>query len=194
MRSDFPWKVLLMGAVLTMVAALPARAQGYISPLIGYDFGGNAGCPDISNCEDKRTNIGVAIGKMGAIGGGELEFADAKNFFGDVGDQSSSVITLMGNFMIVPALGPVHPYLLAGLGLMKTHVELTTSDVLSTTNNSLAWDVGGGVTILFARHIGIRGDLRHFHSTKSFPIPFIANSEDEKLNFGRISGALVFAF
>lgn len=194
MRSDFPWKVLLMSALLTMAAAVPARAQGYISPLIGYDFGGNAGCPEISNCEDKRTNIGVAIGKMGAIGGGELEFADAKNFFGDVGDQSSSVITLMGNFMIVPALGPVHPYLLAGLGLMKTHVELTTSDVLSTTNNSLAWDIGGGVTILFARHLGVRGDLRHFHSTKSFPIPFIANSDDQKLNFGRISGALVFAF
>lgn len=194
MRSDFPWKVLLMGALLVMASAVPARAQGYISPLIGYDFGGNAGCPEISNCEDKRTNIGVAIGKMGAIGGAELEFADAKNFFGDVGDQSSSVVTLMGNFMIVPALGPVHPYLLAGLGLMKTHVELTTSDVLSTTNNSLAWDVGGGVTILFTPHLGIRGDLRHFHSTKSFPIPFIGSSDDEKLNFGRISGALVFAF
>jgi opacity protein-like surface antigen len=195
MRSDFPWKVLLISALLTIAAAVPARAQGYISPLIGYDFGGNAGCPEISNCEDKRTNIGIAIGKMGAIGGGELEFADAKNFFGEVGDQSSSVITLMGNFMIVPALGPVHPYLLAGLGLMKTHVELTTSDVLSTTNNSLAWDIGGGVTILFARHLGIRGDLRHFHSMKSFPIPLVGNSDDdEKLNFGRISGALVFAF
>jgi opacity protein-like surface antigen len=194
MRSDFPWKVLVISALLTIAAAAPARAQGYISPLIGYDFGGNAGCPDISNCEDKRTNFGLAIGKMGAIGGAEFEFADARNFFGKVGDQSSSIITLMGNFMIVPALGPVHPYLLAGLGLMKTHVELTTSDVLSTTNNSLAWDVGGGVTILFSPHVGIRGDLRHFHSTESFSIPFVGSSGDEKLKFGRVSGALVFAF
>lgn len=132
---------------------------------------------------------------MGAVLGVEEEFADARNFFGSVGDQSSSVITLMTNVMVVPALGPVHPYLLGGLGLMKTHVEFTRTDVLSTSNNSLAWDVGGGVTILFSRHVGIRGDIRHFHSTESFTIPFVGTpATDENLTFGRASGALVFAF
>ena len=173
----------------------PAWAQGYVSPLIGYNFGGSSGCPQISNCEDKRTNFGIAFGKMGPILGIEEEFADARNFFGKVGDQSSSVITVMTNVMVVPALGPVHPYLLFGLGLMKTHVEFTRSDVLSTTNNSLAWDTGGGVTILFTPHVGIRGDIRHFHSTSSFTIPFIgAPATDQNLTFGRASGALVFAF
>ena len=100
----------------------------------------------------------------------------------------------MTNLMIVPALGPVHPYVLGGLGLMKTHVEFTRSDVLSTTNNSLAWDIGGGVTVLFTRHVGLRGDIRHFHSFQSFTLPFVGTSADEKLNFGRASGALVFAF
>jgi opacity protein-like surface antigen len=89
----------------------------------------------------------------------------------------------------------VHPYLLFGLGLMKTHVEFTQSDVLSATNNSLAWDTGGGVTILFTQHVGIRGDIRHFHSAKSFTIPFIgAPATDQNLTFGRVSGALVLAF
>ena len=180
---------------LLFAMAAPAHAQGYISPLLGYSFGGSSGCPQISNCEDKRTNFGVAFGKMGTILGIEEEFADAKNFFGKVGDQSSSVITLMTNIMVVPALGPVHPYLLFGLGLMKTHVEFTQSDVLSATNNSLAWDTGGGVTILFTQHVGIRGDIRHFHSAKSFTIPFIgAPATDQNLTFGRVSGALVLAF
>jgi opacity protein-like surface antigen len=195
MHSNHARNVLFIGVLLLFAAATPSRAQGFISPLIGYDFGGNSGCPQISNCEDKRTNLGIAVGKMGAILGVEEEFADAKNFFGSVGEQSSSVITLMTNVMVVPALGRVHPYLLGGLGLMKTHVEFTRTDVLTTSNNSLAWDIGGGVTILFTRHVGVRGDIRHFHSAKSFTIPFIGTSPtNENLTFGRASGALVLAF
>jgi opacity protein-like surface antigen len=193
MHTNHARTVIFIGLFL-LAAATPSRAQGFISPLIGFDFGGNAGCPEISNCEDKRTNLGVAFGKMGSVLGAEVEFADARNFFGSVGDQSSSVITLMSNIMLVPALGPVHPYLLTGLGLMKTHVEFTQSDLLSTSNNSLAWDVGGGVTILFARHVGIRGDIRHFHSTETFTLPFIGAPTDEKVNFGRASAALMLTF
>ena len=188
-------RTVILIAFFVIAAAAPSRAQGFISPLIGYDFGGNSGCPEISNCEDKRTNLGVAIGTMGAILGFEEEFADAKNFFGSVGTQSSSVITLMSNIMIVPAIGPVHPYVLGGLGLMKAHVDFTRTDLLSTTNNSLAWDLGGGVTVLFGGHLGVRGDIRHFHSTKDFTIPFLGTTAvTEKLTFGRASAALVLAF
>jgi hypothetical protein len=195
MHSHRALTVALISALLLLAAAAPSRAQGFISPFIGYDYGGNSGCPDISNCEDKRTNFGVAFGTMGRAFGFEEEFADAKNFFGSVGDQSSSVITVMSNLMLVPALGPVHPYVLGGLGLMKSHVEFTRSDVLSATNNSLAWDLGGGVTILFAGRFGIRGDIRHFHSTKAITIPFVGTTvTDEKLTFGRASAALVLAF
>jgi len=195
MHTNHARTVILIGFCLLLAAATPSRAQGFISPLIGYDFGGNSGCPEISNCEDKRTNLGVAIGTMGAILGFEEEFADAKNFFGSVGTQSSSVITLMSNIMIVPAIGPVHPYVLGGLGLMKAHVDFTRTDLLSTTNNSLAWDLGGGVTVLFGGHLGVRGDIRHFHSTKDFTIPFLGTTAvTEKLTFGRASAALVLAF
>lgn len=188
-------RLVILVALFLVATSVPSRAQGFISPLIGYDFGGNSGCPQISGCEDKRTNVGVAFGTMGRILGFEEEFADAKNFFGSVGTQSSSVITLMSNIMIVPAIGPVHPYLLGGLGLMKAHVDFTRTDLLSTTNNSLAWDFGGGVTVLFGQHLGVRGDIRHFHSTKEFTIPFIGlTPTPEKLNFGRASAALVLAF
>jgi hypothetical protein len=179
---------------LILGTAAPARAQGYIAPLIGYDFGGDSGCPQISNCQNKRTNIGVGIGSMGKILGFEEEFADAKNFFGQVGAQKSSVFTAMTNIMVVPALGPAHPYLLFGLGLMKTHVDFNRTDLLNFDSSGLAWDTGAGLTLLFG-HIGVRGDIRHFHSTKSFAIPFVGTTpSDEKLSFGRISGALVLAF
>jgi hypothetical protein len=195
MHTNHARTVIFIGALLLLGLATPSRAQGFVSPLIGYDFGGDAGCPQISNCQDKRTNLGVAFGSMGRILGFEEEFADAKNFFGSVPTQSSSVITLMSNIMIVPAIGPVHPYVLGGLGLMKTHVDFNRTDLLSTNNNGLAWDIGGGVTVLFMRHIGVRGDIRHFHSTKAFTIPFVATTPtSEKLTFGRASAALVLAF
>ncbi len=194
MYTNHARTVILLGILLLFGNAMPSYSQGFVSPLIGYDFGGNAGCPQISGCKDKRTNLGVAFGSMGRILGFEEEFADAKNFFGSVPTQSSSVITLMSNIMIVPAIGPVHPYLLGGLGLMKTHVEFTRTDLVSTTNNGLAWDLGGGITVLFG-HIGVRGDIRHFHSTKAFSIPFVATTPtSEKLTFGRASAALVLAF
>ena len=194
MYTNHARTVILLGIFLFLAIAAPSYSQGFVSPLIGYDFGGNSGCPQISGCTDKRTNVGIAFGKMGRILGAEVEFADAKNFFGSVPTLSSSVITLMSNIMIVPAIGPVHPYLVGGLGLMKTHVDFTRTDVLSTTNNGLAWDFGGGITVLFG-HIGVRGDIRHFHSTTAFSIPFVGTTATrEKLTFGRASAALVLAF
>jgi len=182
-------------ALALLTTSTSARAQGFVSPLIGYDFGGDSGCPQLRNCEDKRLNIGVALGVLGAILGFEEEIADARNFFGDVPGQSSSVVTVMSNLMVVPRLGRVHPYAVVGLGLMKTHVDFTTSTVISTKDSSLAWDLGGGAIVLFSPHVGVRGDIRHFHSMQRATLPLLETTfTDARLNFGRASASLVLAF
>jgi hypothetical protein len=43
-------------------------------------------------------------------------------------------------------------------------VELTPPSVLSSTNNNLVWDVGGGVAAFFERNAGVRGDIRYWHA------------------------------
>lgn len=169
------------------------RAQDYISPFLGFNFGGDSGCPSITDCEDKRLNAGVALGKMGSLLGFEIDFGYAKDFFGDTPEFESSVLTLMGNLMVVPAIGPVRPYALVGAGLMKTHVELTPESLLTSDNNDFGWDVGGGVFILFGEHIGVRGDIRYFHSFEDFA-PLGITLSDTKLDFGRASAALVLKF
>ena len=45
--------------------------------------------------------------------------------------------------------GPVRPYALAGVGLIKSHVELTAASLFTTDNNDVGWDVGGGLVITF---------------------------------------------
>jgi opacity protein-like surface antigen len=99
----------------------------------------------------------------------------------------------MSNVMVAPKIGPVRPYFLVGAGLIKTHVDLTTSALLSTDNNNFGWDIGGGVMITIAPHVGVRGDIRYFHSFQDLgAVGFsLGNS---KLDFGRAAAALNFTF
>ncbi len=174
-------------------AASDLRAQGFISPFIGFNFSGDSGCPTISDCDDKRLNVGVAFGTMGNVLGFETEFAYANDFFGSAPAYSSSVLTLMGNLMVVPNFGPVRPYALVGLGLIRTNVELTPESLLSTENNNFGWDIGGGVFLFFGDHVGVRGDIRYYHAFQDLSVLGLTLS-NTKLDFGRASGALVLKF
>jgi opacity protein-like surface antigen len=174
-------------------AASDARAQGFISPMFGYDFGGDSGCPNVNNCTDKKMNISVGVGSLGAIFGIEAELAYAPDFFGQSSGFSSSVFTGMGNLLIAPKMGPVRPYVLAGLGLIKTHVELTSASLPTTDNNAFGWDVGGGLMGFVSSHVGLRGDLRYFHSFQDFSVLGLALN-GPKLDYGRASVGVVFTF
>jgi opacity protein-like surface antigen len=180
-------------AVFTL--ALPARsaAQGFISPLLGYDFGGDSNCPEIAGCEDKNLNIGAGLGTIGAIAGFELEVSYAKNFFGEIPGFNSSVLTLMGNLILGPQIGPVRPYATGGIGLIKSHVSTDPDVLLDATNNDFGWNIGGGVMVFLGEHVGVRGDIRHFHSFQDLEILNFSLS-DTKLDFGRASAALVLRF
>ena len=190
MRSIF---IGILIALFIVAAAPDAHAQGFISPLVGYNFGGDAGCPNPTNCEDKKLNAGVALGAMGSLFGIEEEFAYSKDFFGSSPNRSSSVLTLMTNLMIAPKLGMVVPYALAGVGLLKTHVDFAPSSILTADNNNVGWDVGGGVMVFVSNHVGLRGDLRYFHAFQDLNVLGFT-VKDPKLDFGRVSAALVLKF
>jgi hypothetical protein len=168
-----------------------AAAQGYISPFAGYNFGGDAKCATVANCEDRQLNLGVGIGTAGIIGF-EEEFAYARDFFGDIPGVKSSVLTVMSNVMIAPRIGPLRPYALIGAGLIKSRLELTFDDLVATDNNNFGWNVGGGLMLMFG-HLGIRGDVRYFHAFQDIEFLGIPIS-DLKLDFGRASAGLVLSF
>jgi hypothetical protein len=180
-------------ALLLLLAPRPAAAQGFISPFVGFDFGGDAKCADISSCEDKRSNIGVSFGKLGSIAGIEEEFAYAKDFFGEAPGLSSNVITLMTNVIVGPKIAIVRPYGVIGAGLIKTHVEFTPVGLLDSSNNGFGWNLGGGL-IVGGRHIGVRGDIRYFHSFKDLELAGFSFGGDTKIDFGRATVGLFLGF
>jgi opacity protein-like surface antigen len=172
-----------------------AAAQGFVSPFIGYNFGGQSGCPQITNCSDKKTDWGVSFGALGSVVGFEAELGYTKNFFGESSAQSSDVLTFMGNVMLAPKFGPVQPYGVIGLGLLRTTVRATLLGT-SGDQNQIGWDGGGGLIVFFTEHVGVRGDVRYF---RSFQIVDLSNFPNigirqNKLDYGRVAAAAIFKF
>jgi opacity protein-like surface antigen len=195
--------IWILAIALTLGLAPEARAQSpirtligqfFISPLAGYDFGGDATCPNIPDCTNKYLNYGLAVGTMGKIVGLEEELAYAKHFYGSSPGLDSSALTLMSNFMVIPAIGPIRPYGLGGVGLIKSHSDWNTTDAIYASNNhDFGWDAGGGIMLLVGGHLGLRADIRYFHSFQNLSVAGFTPS-NSKLDFARAGGGLVFKF
>jgi opacity protein-like surface antigen len=194
------WFPVLFATLIVLGVAGRASAQGFISPFIGYNFGGDTGCASITDCEDRHANYGFSLGAVGSIVGFEEEFAWTNDFLGSSPLQSTKVLTLMSNLMIAPRIKAVQPYGLGGIGLIRTSIESVGS---TQDENQIGWDVGGGVMVFFNAHVGVRGDVRYFHSFQILDLsrlpeipqlPGGGPSGQQKLDYGRFAVAVVFRF
>jgi opacity protein-like surface antigen len=185
------WRLAALTAIMAAAAA-PARAQGFISPFVGFNFGGDqaANCQSLTNCEEKRLDWGVAFGSMSGILGFEEEIGYSKNFFGKSASVNNSVLTVMSNLMVIVPAGPIRPYGVIGLGLIRPHNEFNANG-LDLSDNALGYDIGGGVNIFLTHGVGIRGDVRHLHTLQDITLGVLS---DQKLDFWRGSAGLTFRF
>jgi len=186
---------ILLGAVVVALLAVnvtPAHADGFLSPFIGYNFGGDSqNCVSFSNCEEKRTNWGVSIGSTGSLFGFEEDIGYAPDFFGSAPGVDNAVLTLMSNLLLTIPAGPVRPYGLIGLGLVRPHAK-TDLTGLATDQNTLGWDIGGGVNIFFGHTFGVRGDLRHVRTLQDITLFGVFNNAP--LDFWRASTGITLRF
>src|SRR5579871_2792264 len=176
MRPAFGLGVLLAAGLLASTAT-PAHADGFISPTIGVDFGGQAGGTLVNSVNNgNKVNWGIAAGWMGAgIIGVEEDFMHAPNFFGSGGGiDSSRVVTLMTNLIVGIPVGGQHgggirPYGAIGVGWINQNIS-TVSGVGNFSENDFGWDIGFGVMGYFSDHLGLRADyryVRNFQETTS---------------------------
>jgi opacity protein-like surface antigen len=173
MRPALGFAVLLSTGLLA--APTLAHADGFISPNVGVNFGGQAGgtlrnAVNVAANEGNKINWGVAAGWMGAgVIGFEEDFAHSPNFFGSGGFiDSSRVITLMSNVIVGAPIGGqkgagIRPYGAIGVGWINQNIT-TTTGVGNFSENDFGWDVGVGVMGYFADHIGLRADYRYFRN------------------------------
>lgn len=179
---------------LLALAPRPAQAQTYFVPFFGFDFGGDAGnCPSLlGDCSVKRTAYGFSVGHLShGIFGFEEDFSYAPDFFGaSASFGANSVLTLMSNLVVAVPAGPVHPYVSGGVGIMRTKVELKLSEILSTSDTTFGYNIGGGVIVFLPSHLGFRVDYRHIRSASDITFAGFTVS-NAKLNFSRIAFGLV---
>ena len=181
-------------ALLVVVAPQRAHAQGFISPSLGYTFGGDAGCPTATNCTDKNWNWGVSLGTLGSVLGFEAEYTHESEFTGNSPAQKASVTTLMGDFMLAPHISIVQPYGLIGMGLMRTSAETPTGSS-STSQDQAGWTIGGGLIVYVQKHVGLKGDIRYYHAFQTLDLLGLQlSSGQNKIDFGRAAFGAVFKF
>lgn len=191
-------RILAVTAALLAATAAPARADGFITPYLGYNFGGDsANCQTLTNCQEKHANIGVSLASASGIFGFEEDIAYAKDFFASVSGTDNHLFTAMSNIMAGVFAGPVQPYVLAGVGLIRSHVSFNPATSNPETTNAFGYDLGGGVSGFVSRHLGFRGDIRHLHTFQDVailhvgPVNLVPN---ERLDFWRASVGLSLRF
>jgi opacity protein-like surface antigen len=186
-------RVSLCVVLLVVGASKGANAQGFVNPSLNFHFGGTDACPTLLQCDTARLGFGVSIGALGGLLGFEEDIAFGKNFFGTEPLVDSTVITLMSNLIVGPRLGPVRPYAVGGIGLIRIAADTTLANVSVADSNEVGFDLGGGLMILFGSRVGVRADVRGYRSFQDvnvFGVP-VAGS---KLQLGRVSGGVLFTF
>ncbi len=193
--------LVLFGAVLAALPA-PARADGYVAPFIGANFGGEIGRPlNVSLKDRSHLTYGGTLGFMGGgVFGVELDFSYTNNFYPTsiTPEGSNNLVTFMPALVLGVPLGGqkgpgVRPFGLAGLGLVKRNIDFGSFPTVS--ENDLAYALGGGVMGFFSDHIGLRAEYRY---TRNFSVDklslFDIDVEGGTFNYSRATGAVVFRF
>jgi opacity protein-like surface antigen len=157
-------KVFLMSLLVMFLAAPSARADWFVSPLVGVNFGGD------TNEDSRKAPFGVSLGWMGAgVVGFETTFMYTPSFFNDedlIG--SNNVMSWMGNVIVGAPIGDeqqIRPYLSGGVGLLRSRIGGdNVDDLFDISRNDFGVNIGAGAMGFFTPNVGLRGDVRYFRS------------------------------
>ena len=183
--------VLIAAAVLMCATPSAVQAQGHVllTPFAGVNFGG-----DLDNT---RGAFGAALTVMGDHLGFEIDFSHAPNFFGDedIPGVDSSAMTLMGSLKWTRRVQDrgVQPYLVAGLGLIRTRLD--ADDLFDNiTTNDLGFNLGGGIGVFVTDNVGLRFDVRYLRAFQDADFGDDVDFEISSFDFWRATAGLAFKF
>jgi hypothetical protein len=175
--------VVSAAVLLVLSLATPARADVTLTPFVGALFGADLG-------SIKKAAYGVSLAAMGAgVFGAEFDFSWSPNFVGASAlNNAVTEANVTGNLIVGIPIGGTHgssvrPYVVGGGGLLRATKKRSDFTAPITTKD-FAWDLGGGVLGTFNSHVGVRGDLRYFHT----------NTAANSYKFWRGTGGIAFKF
>ncbi|HAK54950.1 MAG: outer membrane beta-barrel protein [Vicinamibacterales bacterium] len=166
--------------VLSLLVPVSASADGLFSPYIGSAM--------------SQTTWGFSLAGMGReLVGFEFDLGYTPDFFVDEEPESdNNLLTLMGSVIIGAPAGPVRPYVVGGMGLMRSRIA-GPSDLIEFSRNDLGINLGGGLYGFFGETFGIRGDVRYLRSLSDGG-EGILDFDLGDFSFWRTSVGVVFRF
>jgi opacity protein-like surface antigen len=149
------WMPLIALAAFIGTAA-PAAAQG---------FGVGARLAWVKSDTVLEDDSVRFIGGQIRLGGGRLGIEismDRRSETLEALNQKIIETPIQASALLRLATGTLSPYLLGGPGWYRRRVEpIDGADDLSVSTTEFGWHAGGGLEILFGRHVGIHGDYRY---------------------------------
>ncbi len=145
MRCALAARSLVAVLVVLSVPAV-AFADGIFTPFAGVSFGGDQ--------TERVPTYGVSLaGMAGGVLGFELDVAQtAEAMTGTVFDANTKITTFNGNLIVGVPLGAVRPYVIGGLGWLRTSLTADgqSGSMQSVTSDGLGVAVGGGLMGFFS--------------------------------------------
>jgi opacity protein-like surface antigen len=196
MRVNRTWMAAAVACVL--LSAAPARAEWFVTPFVGGNFGGATHQPLFGKTEAITNPVtwGVTGGWTGRGWFGiEGDVAYAPSFFdSDNGFIAKrSVTTAMANVRLAVPLGgkggSVRPYVSGGAGLLRPNLAEAGGGA-DVAANKFAWNVGGGATAFFTNHVGINGDIRYIRANDKNEEPNVFGVQFDGLDFWRAAAGV----
>jgi opacity protein-like surface antigen len=188
-------RVLVCSGILLLLP-VTAFGQAQLTLFVGGNFGGDTGVSlDESITDTSQLDFGARLGLFtGGLFSLEFEYGHTPNFYGKgTVFDSSSVRTFMGSLALGFPAGPVRPYLVLGVGMIKRTVEYAPGQGPgSVTDSRAAYDIGGGLSIFFSQHVGINGDFRYFRNFTAGNV--ILDGANDKFNYARATIGVTFKF
>jgi hypothetical protein len=175
----------MAAAILCVAAPRPAHADGLFVPWFGSAFSQD---PDRTG----RASFGASVGSISSadLFGFEMDFGYTPSFFGnDAALGDNAMTTLMADVIVGPSFETrnrkgVRPYGVFGVGVMHPKVG-------AASDNKFGWNAAGGVMGFLSSHIGLRFDLRYFHSVDNTSVANTIQLKPGALHFWRASVGLV---
>ena len=181
--------LLVFGAAALVLAPAQARADAFVIPFIGTTFS----APEVSSATNGKVLFGGALGGVGGGGifGFDIDFGYTPSFFGSESTvlASNSLLTTTANLIVGPSIESrggrgVRPYATFGVGLIHDKVG-------DTSDNKFGWDAAGGLMAFFSGNLGIRGDVRFFHSVNNSDVASTIQLKPGSLHFWRAYVGLI---
>jgi hypothetical protein len=194
-------RVFVASAISACIVAVPgiARADLFVTPYVGVNFGGSAGTNALTGkrfAADSRPNLGATLTWLGTSGlGFEVDLGFIPDFFAPKDLKldllgSNNVTTVMANIVLGRKGGGIQPYLSAGGGLLRSQVG-AFGDLLDGVDNGLGVNAGAGVRIGPGR-FSIRGDVRYFRNVAG--VDQVFEDVTDGLSFWRATTGLSIGF